>query len=62
MNISAMPINMSQIDTSSFFGVAMLSKALDSAEMTGDAMVAMMKESMELSVTPHLGGNVDIAL
>jgi hypothetical protein len=62
MNVSGIPINLSMINTNSAFGVIMLGKTLDSAEVAGEAIVDMMTESMELSVNPALGGNVDVAV
>jgi hypothetical protein len=50
------------INTKSGIGIAMLGKTLDSAEVAGEAIVDMMTESMELSVNPHLGANVDVAV
>ena len=45
-------------------GIAMLSNALDTAEMMGDLTSQMVSpeatRSMELSVNPHLGGSIDI--
>ena len=60
MNIPALSVNLELIDTKNRVGVAMLSKSLDMAEASGEAMVQMMNQSMELSVNPHLGGNVDL--
>ena len=61
MSIPGLSMNLSQIDTGSRVGVAMLSKSLDTAEAAGAAMIDMMNRSMELSVNPHLGGNVDFS-
>lgn len=60
MNIPGLSMNLSQIDTNSQVGVAMLGKSLDMVEASGAAMVEMMNRSMELSVNPHLGGSIDL--
>lgn len=62
MNIPALSVNLELIDTKSKVGVAMLSKSLDTVEANGEAMVQMMNQSMELSVNPHLGGNINLML
>ncbi len=41
-------------------GVAMLSKSLDVMEDSGQALIGMMDNSMELSVNPGVGGNFDM--
>lgn len=56
MDIPALSIAMSLDKVNTDWGVAMLSKALDSAEVTGDALTKLM----ESSVTPELGQNIDI--
>ena len=40
----------------------MLSKTLDTQEQAGAALLDMMRRSMEHSVNPSLGGNIDISL
>jgi len=62
MDIPALSMNMAKIDLTNSVGVAMLSKSLDVAKTQGSTMVEMMDRSMELSVTPYLGGNVDLLL
>lgn len=49
-------LNMSQLNND--IGVLMLSKQLDAAETMGDSMIKLMEQS----VTPHLGGNIDISV
>ena len=58
MDIPALSIAMSLDKVNTDWGVAMLSKALDTAEVTGDALTKLM----ESSVTPKLGQNIDIRL
>ncbi|MCQ2496756.1 MAG: YjfB family protein [Lachnospiraceae bacterium] len=40
----------------------MLAKTMDVQEQGGQALVDMMRSSMERSITPNLGGNIDISL
>ncbi|WMC91588.1 YjfB family protein [Kineothrix sp. MB12-C1] len=53
-------MSLAQVQTMSDVSVAMLSKSLDSMESVGGEMVDMMKSSMELSVNPAIGGNIDL--
>lgn len=41
-------------------GSRMLSKTLETNEQIGSAMIDMMKSSMERSVNPSVGGNIDV--
>lgn len=43
-------------------GTAVLAKSLDTMESSGEQMVDMMKSSMELSVNPAIGANIDVYL
>ncbi len=56
IDIPALSMSMSQWNIGNEIGTAMLSKSLDTAEDIGDGMVKMM----EKSVTPELGGNIDV--
>lgn len=60
MDIAGLSMALSQVQTTSQVGVAVLSKSLDSMETSGAAMIDMMKSSMELSVNPAVGGNFDM--
>ncbi len=60
MDIPALSMALAQTQTISDVGVAMLSKSLDSMKTSGDAMMDMMKSSMELSVNPAIGANIDL--
>jgi hypothetical protein len=60
MDIPALSMTLAQTQTISDVGVAMLSKSLDSMKTSGDAMMDMMKSSMELSVNPAIGANIDL--
>lgn len=58
MDIPALSIAMSMDKVNTEWGIAMMSKALDTAETVGDDIAKMM----EASVTPNLGQNIDIRL
>ncbi len=60
MNIPEVSMSLAQTQTMNNVGVAVLSKSLDAMESTGAQMVDMMRSSMELSVNPAVGGNLDL--
>lgn len=60
MDIPGLSMTLSQMDLSSKVGVAMLRKSMDNAEASGNALVEMMDRSMELSVNPNIGSNIDL--
>ncbi|MCR5788749.1 MAG: YjfB family protein [Lachnospiraceae bacterium] len=58
MDIPALSVAMAQANITNQLGTAMLSNALEMAEGNGDSMVRMM----ENSVTPEIGGNIDVSV
>lgn len=61
MDIAALSVAMSTVNTQSAYGVAMLSKSLDQVSSMGDQITGMMDSAaMELSVNPNIGSNIDI--
>lgn len=58
MDIPALATAMSQSQVMTAVNVAVLAKSLSSIETMGDSMVKMMEQS----VTPNLGGNIDITV
>lgn len=59
MNISGLSTSIiSSGDTTTAFGVSMLSNSLDALEIAGDGVVDLIEQS----VTPHLGANIDISI
>lgn len=63
MDIPALSTAMSMSQVQYDFGVAMLSKSLDLTQQIGDGIVELMgSSSMENSVTPYIGGNIDISV
>lgn len=60
MNIGNISMALSQINTKSAVGTAVLGKTIDSVEETGKAVVDMInKSSMEKSVNPFVGSNFE---
>ena len=63
MDIAALSISLSTVNTQSAYGVAMLSKSLDQVSSTGEQIVGMMDAAaMERSVNPYVGSNIDISI
>ncbi len=61
MDIAAMSVALAQVNTQNDVGVLMLSKSMDMTEALGEGMIEMLDASaMENSVTPHLGGSIDV--
>ncbi len=61
MDIAGLSMAMSASQVNSAFGVAMLGKSLDTAEMAGDQITNMIDAAaMERSVNPAVGSNLDI--
>lgn len=58
MDIASLSTALSMTKLNNDIGILMLGKQLDAAETMGDSMVKLMEQS----VTPHLGGNIDISL
>ena len=52
---------MSQASVMNNIGTAVLAKSLDNMKQSGEGMIDMMNRStMERSVNPNLGSNIDI--
>ena len=62
MGIPSLSMGLAQSRTLNEVGTAMLAKSLDNLESTGAQMVNMMTTSMELSVNPAVGANIDVYL
>ncbi len=58
MDIASLSTALSMTKLNGDIGVLMLSKQLDAVETMGDSMIKIMEQS----VTPHLGGNIDISV
>ena len=60
MNIQGLSMAISQINTKSEVGTALLSKTMETNETIGEGLVKMIdKSAMERSVNPSVGSNVD---
>lgn len=60
MNIPELSTALANAKLSSQVGIAVLDKALENSEATGESLINMMDRSMELSVNPHIGSNIDM--
>lgn len=62
MNIPELSTALANVNLQNNVGIAVLSKAMDSSEQTGESLIQMMDRSMELSVNPHIGSNFDMSV
>ncbi len=63
MDIAGLAMVMAQNDIMSKVGVAVLDRSLETAEAASAQLVGMIDASaMQNSVTPHIGGNIDISV
>lgn len=62
MDIAALATSLSQASTLNNVGVAVLDKTMEMNTEFDESLIKMMDRSMELSVTPHLGSNIDISV
>lgn len=62
MNIPELSTALANVNLQNNVGIAVLSKAMDSGEQTGESLIQMMDRSMELSVNPHIGSNFDMSV
>ncbi|MDD6797901.1 MAG: YjfB family protein [Bacteroides sp.] len=58
MDIPALSVSLSSIQTNNDIGVAVLAKSLDMMDVQGDSL----KKMMELSVNPNVGQNIDFSV
>lgn len=63
MDIAALSTAMAQNELGTKIGIAVLDKSMETTENVGVQLVQMIDSaSMQRSVTPHLGGNIDISV
>ena len=63
MDIAGLSMAMAQNNIGTKVGVAVLDKAMETAETTGSQIVQMIDSAaMQRSVNPHIGGNIDISV
>ncbi|MBQ3036450.1 MAG: YjfB family protein [Lachnospiraceae bacterium] len=63
MDIAGLSMAMAQNNIGTKVGMAVLDKAMNTAEAQGAQLVQMIDgAAMQRSVQPHLGGNIDISV
>ena len=63
MDIPALSVALSQSQTMTQVGTAVLGKIIDSNEMIAHEITALLDAAaLERSVIPHIGGNIDILI
>lgn len=62
MNIPELSTALANMQIMDRIGIAVLDKAMETSEVSGESLVNMMDRSMELSVNPHIGSNFDISI
>lgn len=60
MNIPQVSTALANVQINNQIGIAVLSKAMESSEAEGASLINMMDRSMELSVNPYVGSNIDM--
>lgn len=60
MNIPELSTALANVQLSNQVGIAVLDKAMENSEIIGESLINMMDRSMELSVNPNIGSNIDI--
>jgi hypothetical protein len=62
MDIAALSMTLAQSNIMDSVSLAMLDKSLENSSEFGQDLTSMLDHSMELSVTPHIGSNIDISV
>ncbi len=62
IDIPQLSMAMSQNRLMQDFGVAMLDMSLENMQTQGGALADIMRSSMELSVNPDIGANIDLSV
>lgn len=62
MNIPELSTALANVQLSNQVGIAVLDKAMENSEIIGESLINMMDRSMELSVNPHIGSNIDMLI
>lgn len=58
MDTAALSMSMASADLQTQIGTAVMKLSMETVEQVSDGM----KQMMELSVTPYIGGNIDISV
>lgn len=62
MNIPELSTALANVQLTNQVGIAVLDKAMENSEIIGESLINMMNNSMELSVNPHIGSNIDMLI
>jgi len=62
MNIPELSTALANVQTMNQVGIAVLDKAMETSEASGESLIRMMDRSMELSINPHIGSNFDVSV
>ncbi|MBP3459338.1 MAG: YjfB family protein [Lachnospiraceae bacterium] len=60
MDIAALSTALAHSDVMNSVSIAVLDKTMEISEDLGTGLVNMIDNSMELSVNPHIGSNIDV--
>ena len=60
MNIPEVSMALANVNLANQVGIAVLDKAMENSEAAGASLINMMDRSMELSVNPAVGSNIDM--
>lgn len=60
MDIAALSTALAHSDVMNSVSIAVLDKTMEMSEDLGTGLVNMIDNSMELSVNPHIGSNIDV--
>ena len=60
MDIPGLSMALANVNLRNQVSIAVLDKALENNSDFGDSLIRMMNHSMELSVNPNVGSNIDL--
>ena len=60
MDIAGLSMALANVNLRNQVSIAVLDKALENSSDFGDSLLRMMNHSMELSVNPDIGSNIDL--
>ena len=60
MDIPGLSMALANVNLRNDVSIAVLDKALENNADFGDSLIRMMNHSMELSVNPDIGSNIDL--
>lgn len=65
MDIAALSMGLSQMKVAQQAGISVMKMAMDTAEGQSSELTQMLEastQSLEASLTPHLGNNIDVSV